>query len=128
MLASSSYDQMVKLWEVATGICRQSLQGHSGPAIVVAWSRDGGWLASGSYDATVRLWDRSSGLCRHILRGHADAVLSLTFMPNGEKLLSGSYDRTIECGSWRTGNAYALCRATQPPSLLSPGAPTGNSL
>eukprot|EP01051_Picozoa_sp_SAG22_P009388 SAG22_NODE_779_length_7272_cov_146.237418_10_plen_154_part_00 len=54
-LASGSGDQMVKLWDVASGECLRTLEGHSGFVYSVAFDASGGTLASGSYDRTVKL-------------------------------------------------------------------------
>ena len=58
MLASSSDDRTVILWDVATGQIRsEPLNGHSGWVRTVAFSPDGKTLASASTDKTVILWD-----------------------------------------------------------------------
>ncbi|MCP4372529.1 MAG: hypothetical protein GY797_31150, partial [Deltaproteobacteria bacterium] len=55
-LASGSYDNTVRLWEVSTGEQLRELTGHSDSVWSVAFSPDGKFLASGSDDKTVRLW------------------------------------------------------------------------
>ena len=47
----------MRLWDVASGELRRTLEGHTAWSRSIAWSPDGGALASGSGDDTVRLWD-----------------------------------------------------------------------
>ena len=60
-VASGSYDETVKLWDVTSGECLQTLEGHSYIVNSVSFSPDGTKVASGSYDETVKLWDVMSG-------------------------------------------------------------------
>ncbi|MDE0638012.1 MAG: WD40 repeat domain-containing protein, partial [Candidatus Poribacteria bacterium] len=55
-LASGSSDYTIRLWDVATGEHKQTLQGHIDHVDSVAFSPDGQTLASGSSDGTVLLW------------------------------------------------------------------------
>ena len=41
VLASSSFDKTVKLWEASTGKLLSTLEGHAGSVLSVAWSPDG---------------------------------------------------------------------------------------
>lgn len=56
-LASGSEDNTVKLWDVRTGECIQTVEGHTAPVWYVAFSPDGEYFASGSWDNTVLIWD-----------------------------------------------------------------------
>jgi len=60
-MASVSADQTAKLWEINTGQCLQTLQGHTDWVSSVAWSWDGQTLATGSSDETIKLWDVATG-------------------------------------------------------------------
>ena len=56
ILASGSYDNTVKLWDVKTKQEITTLTGHSDDVESVAFSPDGKTLASGSRDDTIKLW------------------------------------------------------------------------
>jgi WD40 repeat protein len=60
ILASSSNDQTVRLWNVTDPTHPTSgtpLTGHTSSVNAVAFSPDGHTLASGSNDQTIRLWE-----------------------------------------------------------------------
>ncbi|GAA6619659.1 NB-ARC domain-containing protein [Scytonema sp. NUACC26] len=67
-LASGSLDRTVKIWDVRTGQCLKTLQGHTNQVSSVAFSSDGQILASSSTDETIELWDVRSGTCLKTLR------------------------------------------------------------
>ncbi|MEU9142830.1 trypsin-like peptidase domain-containing protein [Streptomyces sp. NPDC048349] len=95
LLASSSADRTVRLWNVATGAPHATLTGHTDGVTSVAFSPDGHTLATSSSDKTVRLWDVADGTSRTTLKGHTDAVTSVVFSPDGRTLASSSYDHSV---------------------------------
>ena len=56
-VASGSMDKTVKLWDVTSGECLQTLEGHSDYVNSVSFSPDGTKVASGSYDKTIKIWE-----------------------------------------------------------------------
>ncbi len=60
LLASASYDQTVRLWDVKTGKELISLPAHGGAATVV-FSDDGTMLATANLDGTLQLWGVPAG-------------------------------------------------------------------
>ena len=96
LLASSSDDNTIKLWDPATGALKHTLEGHSSSVHSVAFSADGQLLASGSYDTTIRLWDPTTGALKHTLEGHSRPVKSIAFSNDGQLLASGCGDGTIK--------------------------------
>jgi WD40 repeat protein len=69
LLATSSQDSTVRLWEVETGKVRHTLKGHDGEIDSVAFAPDGKTLASGCKDKTIKLWDAQTGALLRTLTG-----------------------------------------------------------
>jgi WD40 repeat protein len=53
---SASYDQSIRLWDVATGKEIRRFDGHTNWVTSVVCSSDGRFALSGSSDKTIRLW------------------------------------------------------------------------
>ena len=63
MIASGSFDESIRLWDVKKGKCLRVLPAHSDPVTSVGFNKDGTLIVSGSYDGLLRLWDTSTGQC-----------------------------------------------------------------
>jgi hypothetical protein len=110
LLASGSWDNTVKLWDVATGREVRTLRGHTDWVRSVAFSPDGRLLASGSWDNTVKLWDVATGREVRTIRGHDIEVESVAFSPDGRRLASGSGDGTVKLWDVATGQEVGTLR------------------
>lgn len=100
MLASGSWDQTVRLWDVNTGRLLHTLTEHTDTVMSVVFSPDDRTLVSASWDGTIRLWNPNNGKLKRTLTGHAGGVGSVAFSPDGQTLASGSADRTVRL--WNT--------------------------
>jgi WD40 repeat protein len=135
LLASGSYDQTVKLWDVANGTESVTLRGHSDNVYGVAFSPDGQLLASGSWDGTVKLWNISQRREEKIASPVPSVpITSVAFTGNGDYLVIGAYlngngvilvwDLKKKTG-WRTLKTYphtsivALASPVGEPQLLA---------
>ncbi len=67
-LASGGADHKVRLWDVHTGQCRQTMEGHTQTVRMVKFSPDDQTLASCSGDETIKLWNVQTGACLKTLR------------------------------------------------------------
>ena len=54
-IASGSYDTTIKLWDMNTYQCIQTLKGHEQAVNSIIQLSDGK-IASGSFDKTIKLW------------------------------------------------------------------------
>jgi WD40 repeat protein len=114
IIASAHSDHAIRLWDGATGQCRQVLQGHSNWVWTVTFSPDGRWLASGGDDQAqppwwaARIWDGATGTCRHLLPGHQSWVQSVAFSPDSLQLATGSCDHTVRLWEVETGHCQHI--------------------
>jgi WD40 repeat protein len=118
MLASSSSDETIKLWNTGTFECQSTLTVDSGYEGVtsISFSPMGDMIAAGCSNGKIYLMDAVTVAVRRSLTGHSSYVMSVVWNNDGTKLASGSYDKTVriwsvgsagtfECGSTRTGHS-----------------------
>lgn len=106
-LVSSSDDQTIRIWDVATGQCLRTLY-HTTRVRSIALCPDGTLFASGSDDGTIRLWDARTGECLSTLAGHDDRVWSVAFDPTGTRLASGGTDCTVRVWDVASGQTIRV--------------------
>jgi WD40 repeat protein len=87
-LASASFDQTVRLWNLALGRPDGLFHGHSDFVYDVAYTPDGRWLLSVSKDRTIKRIDVNTLKEKRTYSSHNDDVLALAVQPGGEKFVS----------------------------------------
>lgn len=90
--AASQPNDLLKLWDTASGQVLHTLDGHSNTVANVAFSPDGTTLASTSWDGTIKLWDVASGSELRTLSGNTGLGYSVAFSPDGKILASAFND------------------------------------
>jgi WD40 repeat protein len=111
-LASGSWDQTVKFWDVPTGQELSTVGTKLKEVQALAFRPDGRWLATENSNYTVTFWDTGTG--REIRRLPSDRppvafstnwVYSIAFSPDGRWLASAVDDKTIRLWDVNTGRA-----------------------
>ena len=102
-VVSGSYDNTLRVWDLASGECLHTLEGHKKPVHAVAVSPDGRQVVSGSEDHTLRVWDLASGECLHTLKGHTDSIFAIAITPDGRQVVSGSDTHTLHVWDLESG-------------------------
>lgn len=96
LLASTSVDNLIKLWQSNSTSPIHTLSGHTLAVKTLAFSPDGSLLASAGVDQTILIWKMPSGEPAFSLSGHTADVNGLTFSPDGSLLVSVSSDGTVK--------------------------------
>jgi RNA polymerase sigma factor (sigma-70 family) len=107
-LATAGPEEVLHLWDVATGTERRRIQVDKAQRYVrpLTFAPEGNLVALANDDSTIRLWDASTGRELPPLRGHKGHIWRLAFAEGGKKLWSASKDRTIRL--WDLATAREL--------------------
>jgi WD40 repeat protein len=116
LLASSSSDQTVRIWNLTTNTCKFNLTGHTNGVFGLKQITPS-ILASGSSDKTIKLWDITTGQLIRTLTGHTSSIEWSVDLLNSQTLVSGSLDETIKLWNWSTGECFSTIQT--PDSYIS---------
>ncbi len=95
---SGSMDGTVRVWNLQTGACQHTLNGHT--SLVGLLGLSPSYLVSAAADSTLRIWDPDTGELQHTLAAHTGAITC--FQHDEFKVLSGS-DGTLKMWNIRDG-------------------------
>ena len=109
-LATTSYDNTVRIWDLHAGRLGNSVTGHTSLVTALAVAPDSAWLATTSYDNTVRVWDPDTAQPRRILTGHTGPVMALAAASDGSWLASVGNDGTARIWDTRTARCVMAIR------------------
>lgn len=93
ILASSSRDCSIRIWNIEDGKCLKLLQGHENWVKGLAFTKGSNFLASASLDKTVKLWNVSNGQCLETFP-HAYEVECVAFS-NDHQILASFYGKLL---------------------------------
>ncbi|EPS43385.1 hypothetical protein H072_2594 [Dactylellina haptotyla CBS 200.50] len=109
-LSSTTADNLIRVWDVATGELLRTLETHARGVRAIAFSPDSRTLVSVSFDATIRLWDtttwKSLKLEEEMVMGGNPA-----FSSNGRLLASGSSESRVQLWNATTGAKLRILTA-----------------
>mmetsp|Transcript_65853 Transcript_65853/g.155556 ORF Transcript_65853/g.155556 Transcript_65853/m.155556 type:complete len:464 (-) Transcript_65853:40-1431(-) len=94
LLATASFDSLIKLWETERGACVTTLRRHTDPVYSVAFSPDGDLLASGSFDRCLHIWSVKDGSLVKTYRGMG-GIYEVCWSGPGDKVAACSSDNAV---------------------------------
>jgi len=94
ILATASFDNTVRIWDVMRDTCLHALSKHSYPVYSVNFSPDGDFLASGSYDQNLFVWSVSTGALVRTYKGKG-GIFEVSWNHAGDKIAACFSDSTL---------------------------------
>lgn len=94
-LATSCYDDSVRVWELLSGELKQTFTIVSNTVESVAFSSTGTLLAAGAESRTIKIFETATGKLQRTLTGHLAEVRAVAFSPDGRFVISGSVDKSV---------------------------------
>lgn len=101
VLATTSYDTTVRIWDTATLKQKLVLKEHSDAVYGAAFSPDGKLLATAGADRAVKVWLVESGKLLYTHGEATDWVYAVAWSGDGRQLAAAGVDKSIRV--WRTG-------------------------
>jgi WD40 repeat protein len=103
-LASASQDKTIKIWDISSGACLQTLKNnHLYRVSSMAFSCDLVLLALAESNGAVRIWDISSGACLRTFENRCRISNDMAFSDGLTVLLSKSVDNTVNMWDANSG-------------------------
>ena len=102
LLASTSTDGAVKLWNSRNGECLRSIT-NAVPVESLAFTSGAQWLLAGLADGRLCLLATNDLAASRTWLAHARPVQSLAFSPDGRWLATASSDQSVAVWDWPTG-------------------------
>ncbi len=123
-LVTASFDQTLKLWDIATQSTLRTMEGHTGIVLTVDVSPNGKMIASGSSDRTIRLWDVPSSDPVSTTRIHDTPVTAMATSKDGSLTATGDDKGLIRVWTTAISGGNSTSSATdqsKPASEISIG-------
>lgn len=89
-IASRSFDDTIRIWDVGSGAELASLKAGEEAAPRIAFSPDGRRVAGPSAEHRVTIWDAGSGETLRLLEGPEETLYAVAYSPDGRLLAGGS--------------------------------------
>ncbi|XP_078433952.1 transducin/WD40 repeat-like superfamily protein [Wolffia australiana] len=89
--ASAAYDHTIKLWDIGTGFCTNTIMSSSN-CNALSFAADASTICSGHVDGGLRLWDSRSSKLVNEVAGHSSAVTSVNLSRSGNMVLTSGRD------------------------------------
>ena len=123
--ASGGQDNLLRLWDLPTGLLLRTFDGETNKINAVSFSPDGKKLLIGSANGQVRLFDIATGWPAPAFEGHSGAVYSVSFVPSGSLALSAGADGTVKLWDLQTGQLLKSLEAHAGGAFAAAFSPDG---
>lgn len=115
-IASASFDNTVKIWDIQTGEVVHNFQLYSFPESLRA-SPDGKYVSCGLVNGHLLTWDLTGKPVFFGGEKHRENIMSINFSADGNMMVSGSWDKTIRLWDMRSRRMVKVIEGHSGPVL-----------
>jgi WD40 repeat protein len=114
LIATSSDDTSIKIWNYKKGVCVQQLVGNTQQIHTLCQIKSEELLASGTSgkNSVINIWNIRNGSNVRTLKGHGDTITSIATISD-DLLVTGSQDTTIRIWQWKQGKCRRVLHGHQ---------------
>lgn len=102
-LASGGKDEVIRLWDVESGVLENTFAGHALSIESLKFSSDGEIIVSHGGDNNLCIWNANSGELIHIISDFKDEIKDLDFAADGKTLVTANSNGLIQTWNMYTG-------------------------
>ncbi len=92
MVVSGGYDNVARIWDLASGAILLTLSGHAGAVQDAVYSPDGDVVVTAAEDGAVRFWNPVTGKGFRTITAHPGGAVTVAFSRDGGHLITGGAD------------------------------------
>jgi WD40 repeat protein len=102
-LITAGRDNILRIWETASGREARVMSGHHSWVEALAVSPDGKHIASGGQDGQIRIWDAATGADACPLDSPSYYLWRVVVAPDGKRVVTSGPDGTVRLWDGATG-------------------------
>jgi WD40 repeat protein len=126
---TASDDETAKVWDMVSGRCQLTLNGHTSSVNTATFSSgDGAVIVTASDDGTAKIWDAKTGACRVSLKGHTEPVKSADLSQDGATVVTASDDMTARIWDAASGECLCTLNGHTGPLMFAAFSPDGGAI
>eukprot|EP00850_Spirogloea_muscicola_P010597 SM000063S19987 [mRNA] locus=s63:86066:95294:+ [translate_table: standard] len=95
LLLTCGNDELVKLWDTATGTCKHTYEKHTQAVTACAWCPDGGRFVSGGLDRCMFMWDTAGNEIESWRGPRMPRINDLAISEDGKHMVSICSEKEI---------------------------------
>ena len=112
-------NKTLKIWDIKSGECLKTLQGHNKTISYVLISSNGEYIISADVSNIIKIWNNKSNECLRTIKVHDDNITSIVISENQNKILVICNNYIIKIWDFKNGNFLKRIDEIGPKNLMT---------
>lgn len=111
-------NKTLKIWDIKSGECLKTLQGHNKTISYVLISSNGEYIISADVSNIIKIWNNKSNECLRTIKVHDENITSIVISENQNKILVICNNYIIKIWDFKNGNFLKRIDEIGPKNLM----------